>query len=303
MPLSRTERFQLKARIGDELEVNDLNWDLRRRNLLLSEFGFQTLESNGNWDSPTFEDLITGISDADLLEMHKIVTGIEVQPGEQDSAIGVGNWKPGYVRLFLSHSAQHKAFLGEVANELAVVGIHGFVAHDTMEYSKSWQSQIEQALKSMHAFAAVIHPEFVDSAWCHQEVGWALGRRVPNFAVRVGMDPAGFISREQWPSGFELDARDVAALISEWASSVPELGEIMADGLFTALEAAGNYEDAGAAARRIATLSNLTPDQWSRLHTIFWANDQVRGGVLANKPLKPFYLSHGQEWPPPGRPD
>jgi hypothetical protein len=35
-------------------------------------------------------------------------------------------------------------------------------------------------------------------------------------------------------------------LISTWASSIPELGETTADGLFTALEAAGNYIDAGA---------------------------------------------------------
>jgi hypothetical protein len=35
--------------------------------------------------------------------------------------------------------------VGKVADELAIVGIHGFVAHNTMTYSRPWQAQIEQA--------------------------------------------------------------------------------------------------------------------------------------------------------------
>jgi len=48
-----------------------------------------------------------------------------------------------------------------------------------MAYRKPWQAQIEHALRSMQAFVAIVHPEFNSSAWCNQEVGWALGRRVP----------------------------------------------------------------------------------------------------------------------------
>ena len=65
--------------------------------------------------------------------------------------------------MFLSHSAAHEKFAGEVAEELAVLGIDAFVAHDTMEYSKPWQAQIEQALQSMDLFATVAHPEFLTS--------------------------------------------------------------------------------------------------------------------------------------------
>jgi hypothetical protein len=49
------------------------------------------------------------------------------------------------VRLFMSHSARHRELVGKVADELAIVGIHGFVAHNTMTYSRPWQAQIEQA--------------------------------------------------------------------------------------------------------------------------------------------------------------
>lgn len=298
MPLSRSKRFNLKSQIIDVMNKVDGGWELAKTNLLLSEFGLATVE--GGWDGPGVEDIISQISDADLIEMCSIVTGIK-QDDVQDAVDSAdsGNWKPGYVRLFISHSTQHKKFIGEVAAELAIVGIHGFVAHDMMAYSKPWQSQIEQALRSMQAFVAIVHPEFLDSEWCHQEVGWALGRRSPKFVVRMGVDASGFIAHDQWPSGHNRSPKEVASAISKWASSIPELGETMTDGLFAALEEAGNYMDAGATSERIANLSNLTDVQWARLDAIYWRNDQIHGGALPTRALRPFYQQQGRSWPPP----
>ena len=299
MPLSRRERFRLKVSISDEMESLPLIWNWNRMNVLLGEFALGPLD--GENGAPTFEELIATLPDADLMEMYSIVTGVEMSEVENavESSIDSGNWKPGYVRLFISHSAMHKRFIGGVADELAVTGIHGFVAHDTMEYSKPWQKQIELALKSMQAFVAVIHPEFQSSPWCHQEVGWALGRRVPKYVVRMGVDPAGFIGQDQWPTGQDLTPKQVAQVISKWAASVPGLGETMIDGLFTGLEHSANYVDAGATAERIASLSGLTEEQWMRLNEIWWTNDQLHTGALATTALKPFYLQSGRAWPPP----
>jgi hypothetical protein len=170
MPLSRSERFTLKSRIVSEKNDPASLWDHQRINLLLSEFGLSTVVFPG----PSFEEIIANISDSDLVQMYSIVTGTalgEVEDSVQSAALG--NWKPGHVRVFMSHASRHKEFLGKVADELAIFGIHGFVAHDTMKYSKPWQARIEQALRSMHAFVAIVHSEFNKSAWCHQETGWA----------------------------------------------------------------------------------------------------------------------------------
>jgi hypothetical protein len=35
---------------------------------------------------------------------------------------------------------------------------------------------------------AIVHPEFSESACCHQEIGWALGRGVPSYAIQHGRD-------------------------------------------------------------------------------------------------------------------
>lgn len=296
MPLSRSERFSLKSQLIDEIDQRP-DWDLRRQNLLLAEFGLEAIA--GGWDGPNFGDTIARITDSDLIEMYSVVAGMD--KGEVSDVLQAsdeGNWKSGYVRLFISHVAAHKTFVGEVADELAVVGVHGFVAHDSMEVSKPWQGQIEEALRSMQVFVAIVHPEFNNSAWCQQEVGWAFGRRVPKFAVRMGSDPVGFIGSDQWHSGASADAQRVAKLISHWISGIPELGERMVDGLFAALEVANNYIDAGATASRLATLSGLSDEQWSRLDAIYWTNDQLFTGALPSRALRPFYERNGRAWPP-----
>lgn len=296
MSLSRKDRFKLKSQLLDAIAADE--WSLERLNLLLNEFGLESLD--GDWRGPSTADVIASISDADLVEMYALVLDVEVDEVEDViESSDASNWKPGYVRVFLSHSAREKEFLSHVADELAVVGIHGFVAHDTLAYSKPWQAQIEQALRSMQAFVAFVHPEFNESAWCHHEVGWALGRRVPRYAVRLGADPAGFLASDQWPSCVGQTPKQVAERVSEWVASLPELGTTLLDGLLNALSAAGNYVDAGATAERIAALGSLSEENFRRLDNIWWGNDQLHGGVLPTRAMKPFYVSNGRTWPPP----
>lgn len=283
-----------------EIERDDSKWTFERTNLLLSEFGYTPLDWRDNREEFTFGDSVREASDVDLIEMFSIISGadkIDVQ-AQLDAAEST-LWKPGYVRVFLSHSALHKKFIGEVANELAVSGIHAFVAHDTMEYEEPWQDQIEHGLRTMQAFVAITHPEFLTSAWCQQEVGWALGRAVPNYVIRYPDDPAGFIGRTQWPQAADERYRDVAARILEWVSRMPEFSDQIATGLLSALRAAENYIDAGATATRIATVNTLTPQQWNELAEIYHTNDQVGGAGLVRKALQPFYHSHEETWPPP----
>lgn len=297
MALSRPDRFRLKSQLLDALSSEE--WSFQKINLLLREFELEPID--GNWQGPGIEDVIAPLDDQPLTELYGIVFGIDPREVENavESTAGEGNWKHGYARVFISHSAIHKSFVGEVASELAVVGIHGFVAHDSMEYTKPWQEQIERGLRSMQAFVALVHPEFNDSAWCHQEVGWALGRRVPHYAVRIGTDPAGFIGRDQWPTGYDKTPQEVAAIVSSWVSSVPDLSASVVDGLFAALEEAGNYMDAGATAERIAALGTLTPEQFDRLDAIYLGNDQLYGGTLPSRALRPLYARHQRELPRP----
>lgn len=299
MAMSHRDRFKLKSQIVAELGSN---WSWEQTSLLFGELGIDY--GGDGFDPPGVVDIVALVSDGTLVEIYSIVFNVEKSEvaGVVEEAEVFGQWKPGLTRVFLSHSAVHKQFVGEVADELAVIGIHGFVAHDTMEYSKPWQQQIEAALRSMQAFVALTHGEFNDSAWCHQEVGWALGRRVPRYVVRLGSDPAGFIARDQWPSAASENPKQVAHRIYSWVATLPELGPSIIDGLFESLRTAVDYVSAGAAAERIVKLETLSVADFDRLDAIYWENNQIYGGALATNQLKPFYMGAGRPWPPP-RPD
>lgn len=267
-------------------------------NLLMREFGLEGLDG-GNW-AEEIAFRLAKVSDGDLVELYSIVTGIE--PDEVadvvESGANPGHWKAGYVRLFLSHSAEYKDFASTVAEELAVVGIDGFVAHNCLEIAAPWQAQIEVALRSMDAFVAIVHPGFNDRPWCHQEVGWAFGRRVPRFAIRMGETPKAFLSSDQWPSGFGKSPKVVALLISGWLSGLPEIGNTVVDGLLSALQSAKNYYDAEAAAKRIVALASPSEEMFRRIDDVWWRNDQLYGGVLPTRVMSQFYRESGRDWPP-----
>lgn len=296
MALSRRDRFQLKTKLVDEL--NGGHWSLNRINLLFGEFGLMTLDDD--WNGPSVADVIAPLADPDLIEMYALVVGVDLDEvaAVVQSAPDEGSWRAGYVRVFLSHSALHREFVAEVADELDVIGIHGFVAHDILEVTKPWQAQIEQALRSMQAFVALIHPEFNLSPWCHQEAGWAFGRRVPHFAIRLQADPQGFLGSDQWPSAVGQTPAKVSQAIGNWVCTISELRDSVTEGLFRSLVNSGNYFMAEAAARQVVALETLSTEEFERLDQIWLSNDQLYGGVLPTKVMRPFYLRSGRSWPP-----
>lgn len=94
-------------------------------------------------------------------------------------------WEPGFVRLFLSHVAAHKVPVAKLKEKLFTFGISGVVAHEDIEPSREWQEEIEKALASMHALAALLTPDYKASKWTDQEVGVALGRGVLVVPVKL----------------------------------------------------------------------------------------------------------------------
>ena len=64
-------------------------------------------------------------------------------------------WKPGYIRLFISHRDEYKKEAASLADHLETYGISSFVAHDTIEPLEEWQHVIQKAMQTMeflHSF-------------------------------------------------------------------------------------------------------------------------------------------------------
>jgi hypothetical protein len=110
---------------------------------------------------------------------------------DQDDPFDI--WPPGRIRLFFSHTSQHRAFVASVAAVLERWPLACFVAHEEIEPSLAWQEVIESALRTCHALVAFVTQDFRPSAWCDQEVGWALGRGLVIIPVRLEADPHGFV--------------------------------------------------------------------------------------------------------------
>mgnify|MGYP002546166923 FL=1 len=106
-------------------------------------------------------------------------------------------WNFGYYRIFISHLTKDKISAANLKAALAVYGISCFVAHEDIEPTKEWANEIEKALLTMDCLCAIITPQFIDSKWCDQEVGFALGRRVLVIPIRKNHDPYGLIGKFQ----------------------------------------------------------------------------------------------------------
>jgi hypothetical protein len=136
------------------------------------------------------------------------------------------NWlNPQRFRLFISHIAIHKDKATRLKSCLVRYGIDGFVAHEDIEPTLEWQSEIEKALRTMDAFLAIHTVGFAKSIWTQQEVGYAVGRGVKIISLQMGEDPTGFISKHQALRRGDRKAEEVAAEIDGILAKEPRTRE------------------------------------------------------------------------------
>ena len=188
-------------------------------------------------------------------------------------------WGDGSFRLFLSHKTEVKKEVAELKLKLSLYGINCFVAHEDILPTKQWQDEIESALISMDGFVALLTDRFHDSNWTDQEVGFALGRGVPIIAVRLGLDPYGFIAKFQ-------------ALTCAWNDA--PLGIVgllihqpkVLEAYIKAMQDCHSFDEGNTLARVLPNIQQLTEDQALKMYKAFRENDQLRGsfGFFGNKP-------------------
>jgi len=124
-------------------------------------------------------------------------------------------WEPNHFKLFLSHVSSFRATTAKLRISLRKFAISGFVAHEDIEPTEEWQDEIEAALFSMDAVAALVTPKFVESKWADQEVGIAIGRGSMVIPVMREAVPHGFIGKFQGVNGKGKSILHVATKIFE----------------------------------------------------------------------------------------
>ena len=206
-----------------------------------------------------------------------MVAQTEEQPQPSEEATRL--WKEGMIRLFISHRDKHKRRARELADELEGYGISSFVAHESIEPMKQWQTEIMHGLETMEAMLAFVTDDFEKSVFCNQEIGFALGRGVPVVSIKLeAADPPGFISSLQALRGsIGSSATDVAKVFRLVAEAVGQ-SEKVSDGLLEAFIAARSYIAAMERFERLdSVVTRLSNQQVRRLVAGFSENDQLYG--------------------------
>jgi TIR domain len=201
-------------------------------------------------------------------------------------------WPPERIRLFFSHTSAHKQLVGAIAGVLEKWPFACFVAHEEIEPSLAWQEVIESALATCHALVAFITEDFRMSAWCDQEVGWALGRGLVVIPVRLTSNPHGFTGAIQAVPGSASDAPEriaerIAAALSTAVFRGTRPGSAMmidalADAVITQFCSSGSFD---LTRKRFEFLRRIprplwTPERRIRVDTACNANGQIREAGL-----------------------
>ena len=163
-----SERIKHIKEISKELSKEE--WSLL--DLTLKQFGLPWTDQWGGDKENYVIEMVSTADDASLLDLAKHL-GIASQLETADEP---EFWGDNSARIFISHLAANKAEASQLKEQLEQYGSTAFVAHEDIEPTKEWQTEIESALASMDALVALLAPGFKESNWCDQEVGggnWA----------------------------------------------------------------------------------------------------------------------------------
>lgn len=185
-------------------------------------------------------------------------------------------WQQGFFRLFITHLAKHKAQAHALKETLARFQVAAFVAHDDIEPTKEWQAEIERALRTMDALVAIVAPTFIESRWCDQEVGMAIGRGKLVLPLRAGADPHGFMGKYQALHVQGLDPASVADKVVEILIQHSQSTERMTEALVDRLVTSRSFDASKRTTALLEKTHRLNVSQVARLIQAIDENVDVR---------------------------
>lgn len=122
-------------------------------------------------------------------------------------------WQRGYYKMFISHLTDDKSIAGDLKRILGTLGISCFVAHEDIKPTKVWQDEIVKALVTADALCVIVSPGLVNSEWCDQEVGFAMGRDILCIPLMYGDKPYGILGMSQGLQCEGCETKSVAVAI------------------------------------------------------------------------------------------
>jgi hypothetical protein len=270
MSLTPSQRIRLMREIANRLGGEDYSLI----DVTLKQF---SLPWSDQWNGSKEEYVLQMLEKAGDLTLLDLAEHVGFQLQSVVTGVDPPFWRKGMFRLFVSHLAAHRAYAAELQEAALPFGISCFVAHNDIEPTQEWQTQIETALTTSDALVALLHPTFHISNWTDQEIGFAMGRGQPVFSVRFGQDPYGFIGRFQAFNGNGKNASALAMELFDAYRKNKQTQRRMSDVLVGLFEESRSFSDAKT---RIGYLEDLTvwdSSYTTRIRSALKSNSQVSG--------------------------
>lgn len=270
MPLSPSDRIKIIAEVASRLDGE--GWPLI--DLTLRQFKQPT---TNQWGGSEHDYVIEMLGEADDDALAGLAHHVGFEIDNPTPGIEPPFWKDGHVRLFMSHLAKHREYAGTLKASLEEFGFTSFVAHTDIHPTKEWQDEILTALSTAEVLIALLHEGFDESAWTDQEVGFAMGRGIPTFAIRFKHDPYGFIGRFQAFNGSSKSCNDLAKEIFEALRVHKAMQRRMSEVIVTRFENSYNFAAAKANVALLEDIEHWTNGYSDRIRKAAEENSQVSG--------------------------
>jgi len=234
----------------------------------------EDLNECNSFEDEFFNEVFFEVEDENDREYQRAVSLSKYPQVEPDS---LSIWQPGQVRLFVSHRDRHKKKAKELAEALEGYGISAFLAHDTIEAMTTWQNEILKGLETMEIMLVFATDDLHDSEWANQEIGFALGRRVPVLSLKLeGTDPKGFIGSEQALIGDLQDPAASASLIYELVAKKLDNKGRLQSALISAFTGSSSFKEAKKRFDRLNKVTDsISKEEAQRIIDGFKENDQL----------------------------
>lgn len=269
--LTASQRVRLMKEISQRLASE--SWSLL--DTTLEQFGLPTTDSwNGSEKDGYVLRMIQQAGDYQLIDLARHV-GYEFESAPPAPRVEPPFWRKGMLRLFITHLAAHKVFAAGLQDELLKYGIYGFVAHNDIEPTVEWQTQIETALATCDALIALLHDKFHQSNWTDQEIGFAMGRGVPVFTITFGETPYGFIGRFQAFNGNSKTATDLAKELFESYRKNKQTQQKMTESIVRMFENSSTFAEAKRVMGYLEELESWDQSFSSRINYAAEMNGQI----------------------------
>ena len=202
---------------------------------------------------------------------------------------GLGIWKHGYIRVFVSHKAEYKEEVGALKAGLQKYGIDCFVTHDTIEPLEEWEDQIRKSLFSMEILLTFITDNFSESNWTDQEIGVAIGRGIPIIPLKMQRkDPYGFIGRYQALRGNLENIEGTIDLVHKTIAEKIDREGRLKTAAIEAFANSTNYDDARDTFDVLSKYEEFNDDEINRIVAGYNFNNQLYGAAYLNNQNQRF---------------